>query len=115
MLLVAGLVITGSPRLGLLSTVLVPLAAWWALDRLSVGRVIEETRAIGGLDGLSPRENDVLDLMAQGLSNQAIADSLHLSIKTIEPVVSSVFSKLDLPVDSTSNRRVLAVIAYLRD
>jgi DNA-binding CsgD family transcriptional regulator len=112
--LLVGLVVWHSPRLGLLTTPLVPLVAGVVMDRLSLGRVIEETRASGGLSGLSPRENEVLDLMAQGLSNQAIADRLHLSIKTVEPLVSSIFVKLDLPPDSASNRRVLAVLTLLK-
>jgi DNA-binding NarL/FixJ family response regulator len=81
--------------------------------RLSLSRLIEKTRASGGLAGLSPRENEVLDLMAQGLSNRAISEQLHLSIKTVEPIVSSIFSKLQLPADATTNRRVLAVLALL--
>ncbi len=51
--------------------------------------------------------------MAQGLSNRAISEQLHLSIKTVEPIVSSIFSKLRLPADATTNRRVLAVLALL--
>jgi DNA-binding CsgD family transcriptional regulator len=112
--LLLGLAIWQSPRLGLLATPLVPLVAGVIMERLSLARVIEETRASGGLSGLSPRENQVLDLIAQGLSNQAISDRLHLSIKTVEPIVSSIFTKLDLPPDSASNRRVLAVLTLLR-
>lgn len=52
--------------------------------------------------------------MARGLSNAAICAELHLSIKTVEPVVSTVFTKLGLHADAGSNRRVLAVLAYLR-
>ena len=111
--LLVGLLVWHSPRLGLLTTPLVPVVAGWAMVHLSLGRVVEETRASGGLADLSPRENQVLDLMAQGLSNQAIADHLHLSIKTVEPAVSSIFIKLRLPADSTINRRVLAVLALL--
>ena len=65
------------------------------------------------LDHLTPREIEVLDLMAQGLSNAGICEQLHLSIKTIEPAVSSVFTKLNLPPGRESNRRVLAVLAYV--
>lgn len=113
--LLAGLAITGSPRLGLLLTPLVPVAAGWSIVELSLGRVVEESRARGGLANLSPRENEVLDLMAQGFSNKAISDQLHLSLKTVEPVVSSIFTKLQLPADATTNRRVLAVRALLDD
>ena len=90
-----------------------PVTAGWIMARLSVGRVIDETRASGGLASFSPRENEVLDLMAQGLSKKAIAQQLHLSIKTVEPLVSSIFTKLRLPADSTTNRRVLAVVALV--
>ncbi|MBV9820595.1 MAG: helix-turn-helix transcriptional regulator, partial [Actinobacteria bacterium] len=103
------------PRLGLLATPLVPVVAGWIMVRLSLGRLIEKTRATGGLAGLSPRENEVLDLMAQGFSNRAIAERLHLSIKTVEPIVSSIFTKLRLPADATTNRRVLAVLALLQE
>jgi DNA-binding CsgD family transcriptional regulator len=111
--LLVGLAVWHSPRLGLLTTPLVPVTAGWIMARLSLARVVEETRASGGLANLSPRENDVLDLMAQGLSNKAISERLHLSIKTVEPIVSSIFTKLRLPADSTTNRRVLAVLALL--
>ncbi|WP_246161753.1 helix-turn-helix transcriptional regulator [Aeromicrobium ginsengisoli] len=113
--LLVGLMVWHSPRLGLVMTPLVPVAAGWIMIRLSLTRVIEKTRASGGLAGLSPRENDVLDLIAQGLSNKAISEQLHLSIKTVEPVVSSIFTKLQLPADATINRRVLAVLALLGD
>jgi DNA-binding CsgD family transcriptional regulator len=113
--LLVGLAVWHSPRLGLLATPLVPVAAGWIMVRLSLGRLIEKTRATGGLAGLSPRENEVLDLMAQGLSNKAIAEQLHLSIKTVEPIVSSIFTKLRLPADATTNRRVLAVLALLQE
>lgn len=113
--LLVGLAVWHSPRIGLLTTPLVPVAAGWIMIRLSLTRIIEVTRASGGLAGLSPRENDVLDLIAQGLSNKAISEQLHLSIKTVEPVVSSIFTKLQLPADGTINRRVLAVLALLED
>ncbi|UDY22898.1 helix-turn-helix transcriptional regulator [Nocardioides sp. Kera G14] len=111
--LIVGLAIWHSPRAGLLATPLVPLAAGWVMERIGLGGPVEESRAAGGLDSLSARENEVLDLIAQGLSNQAICERLHLSIKTVEPVVSSIFTKLDLHADSAANRRVLAVLAYL--
>lgn len=113
--LLLGLAVWDSPRLGLLATPLVPLAAGWIMIRLSLTRVIEKTRASGGLTGLSPRENEVLDLIAQGFSNKAISEQLHLSIKTVEPIVSSIFIKLQLPADATLNRRVLAVLALIDD
>ena len=71
-------------------------------------------RQAGHLDGLSPRERDVLELMARGRSNAAICDELHLSSKTVEPIVSTIFTRLGLHADAASNRRVLAVLAYVR-
>ena len=56
----------------------------------------------------------MLALIARGLSNAAICEELHLSVKTVEPLVSAVFSKLGLRADAGSNRRVLAALAYLR-
>jgi GAF domain-containing protein len=67
------------------------------------------------LRGLTAREHDVLELMARGLSNAAICRELHISVKTVEPVVSSIFTKLDLPAGATVNRRVLAVVAYMAE
>lgn len=84
------------------------------IDHLNLADVVAEQRRAGFLDGLSPRENEVLELMARGLSNAAICRELHLSIKTVEPVVSAIFVKLGLHADAGSNRRVLAVLAYLR-
>ncbi len=84
------------------------------IDHLSLSDVIARERRAGHLEGLSPREREVLELMSRGLSNAAICAELHLSIKTVEPVVSAIFTKLGLHADSTSNRRVLAVLAFVR-
>jgi DNA-binding CsgD family transcriptional regulator len=84
------------------------------IDHLGLADVIARQRQAGHLDGLSPRERDVLELMASGRSNAAICDELHLSIKTVEPIVSTIFSKLGLHADAANNRRVLAVLAYVR-
>ena len=56
----------------------------------------------------------MLGLISRGLSNAAICDELHLSIKTVEPAVGSIFTKLGLHADSASNRRVLAALEYVR-
>ncbi len=92
------------------------LAAQAALviDHLNVSEVIARQRQAGHLEGLSQRERQVLELMARGLSNAAICEELHLSIKTVEPVVSTIFTKLGLHPDAASNRRVLAVLAFVR-
>jgi DNA-binding CsgD family transcriptional regulator len=84
------------------------------IEHLTLADVAARQSLSGHLDTLSPREHNVLQLMSQGLSNAAICAELHLSIKTIEPVVSIIFTKLGLHADSASNRRVLAVLAYLR-
>ena len=84
------------------------------LDHLTLTRAIAEERRAGHLDGLTPREHDVLELISRGLSNAAICEELHLSIKTVEPVVGSIFAKLGLHADTTSNRRVLAALEYVR-
>jgi DNA-binding CsgD family transcriptional regulator len=85
------------------------------IERQSVADVIARQRRTGKLDGLSPREKEVLELLARGMSNTAICQELHLSIKTVEPVVSTIFTKLGLHPDASSNRRVLAALTYLRD
>ena len=84
------------------------------LAHQSLADLIERQRRAGQLDGLSPREQEVLALIARGLSNAAICEELHLSVKTVEPLVSAVFTKLGLRADAGSNRRVLAALAYLR-
>jgi DNA-binding NarL/FixJ family response regulator len=66
------------------------------------------------LDGLTPRELEVLGLMAEGCSNQAICERLVLSPKTVEAHIRSVLTKLDLPPAAGEHRRVLAVLTYLR-
>ena len=68
----------------------------------------------GPLRTLTPREHEVLQLMAEGLSNQGIADALAITVRSTEKYVSSIFAKLDLPVTGVEQRRVLAVLRYLR-
>lgn len=76
-------------------------------------------RAFGGahrdelLDPLSPRELEVLALMAEGRSNRAIGEQLTVELKTVETHVSRVFAKLGLNEDRYGNRRVLAVLTFL--
>jgi DNA-binding NarL/FixJ family response regulator len=84
-----------------------------ALDPKVVSSLIGGDSA-DALDGLTEREREVLALMAEGLSNSAIARRLVLTERTVEGHVRSVLMKLDLPASEDAHRRVLAVIAYLR-
>ena len=69
----------------------------------------------GALAQLTPREREVLELMAEGRTNAAIARAMVVQPGAVEKHISSIFSKLDLPAGDDHHRRVLAVLAYLRD
>jgi DNA-binding NarL/FixJ family response regulator len=84
------------------------------LDPDLVRALVTRQRTRDPLRELSERERAVLTLMAEGRSNTGIAARLYLSPKTVERNVAAVFGKLGLPPDNDDNRRVLAVIAYLR-
>ena len=84
------------------------------LDPTIVARLIQRPRHRGPLDELTGREREVLALIAEGRSNQAIADLLVLSPKTVEAHVGRVFAKLGLDESPDYHRRVLAVLAFLR-
>jgi DNA-binding NarL/FixJ family response regulator len=84
------------------------------LDPTIVARLVNRPRERGPLSELTDREREVLELMAQGLSNQAIGERLFLSPKTIETHIRQIFGKLRLGEAPESNRRVLAVLAFLR-
>jgi DNA-binding NarL/FixJ family response regulator len=86
-----------------------------ALDPDVVGRMLGRRGQQGPLASLSPRERDVLGAMAEGKSNQGIAEELVVSIAAVEKHVTSIFHKLDLPQSAGGHRRVLAVLTYLRD
>lgn len=79
-----------------------------------VRRLLGRQRITQTVDQLTPREREVLQLMAEGRSNAAIGKELYLSAKTIETHIAQVFAKLGLPQSSDDNRRVLAVLTYLR-
>jgi DNA-binding NarL/FixJ family response regulator len=85
------------------------------LDPEVVAQLVVRRRRNDRLDALTDREREVLALMAEGRSNSAIAESLVVSDGTVEKHVSSIFSKLGLEPGESSHRRVLAVLAYLRD
>ncbi len=84
------------------------------IDPTIVSRLVARKRARGPLDVLTDREREVLALMAEGHSNGAIGEQLFLSRKTVEAHISQIFLKLDLHESPEQNRRVLAVLAYLR-
>jgi DNA-binding NarL/FixJ family response regulator len=86
-----------------------------ALDPEVVGRMLGRRRVGGPLDTLSPRERDVLGAMAEGKSNHGISEALFVSEAAVEKHVTSIFHKLSLGPSSAGHRRVLAVLAYLRD
>ena len=84
-----------------------------ALDPQVVGRLLGDDRPGGALDQLSEREREVLELMAEGLTNAAIAARLFLSERTVEAHVRHVLSKLDIPDSKDGHRRVLAVLRHV--
>jgi DNA-binding NarL/FixJ family response regulator len=68
-----------------------------------------------GLERLTPREFEILELISAGMSNTAIAERLSVMERTVESHIARIFAKLDLSPGPDENRRVLAVLAYLRD
>lgn len=88
-----------------------------ALDREVVASLVRERRrsdSSGELASLTNREREVLELIAQGRTNAAIARELVVTLGAVEKHISSIFGKLDLPAGDDDHRRVLAVLAYLR-
>jgi DNA-binding NarL/FixJ family response regulator len=85
-----------------------------ALDSEVVKQLLPAPQADDPLADLTPREREVLALVAEGRTNASIAKELWLTEKTVETHVSSILGKLDLPQDSDTHRRVLAVVTYLR-
>ncbi|PFG32555.1 response regulator transcription factor [Sanguibacter antarcticus] len=95
-----------------------------ALERIAAGHTVLDPEVVNqlmrspnhddGISRLTPREREVLEIMAEGRSNTAIAEQLVLSYGAVEKNVSSIFSKLDLPIDAGDHRRVLAVLKLLQ-
>ena len=85
-----------------------------ALDPIIVSTLLARQRTADPISQLTPREREVLELMATGSSNQGIADELVITVRAVEKYVSSIFSKLGLPSTGSESRRVLAVLLYLR-
>jgi DNA-binding NarL/FixJ family response regulator len=84
------------------------------IDPALVGSAVAQPTETGALADLTIREREVLEQMAAGRSNQAICDRLHLSTKTLEKHIKSIFTKLGLEETADDHRRVRAVVAYLR-
>jgi DNA-binding NarL/FixJ family response regulator len=85
-----------------------------AIDPIIVSTLISRRRDDDPLTGLTPREREVLVLMAEGRSNQGIADKMVITLRAVEKYVSTIFGKLGLPSAGSDSRRVLAVLLYLR-
>ncbi|MCU1366950.1 MAG: DNA-binding response regulator [Ilumatobacteraceae bacterium] len=85
-----------------------------ALDPEVVAQLLTRSRRREPLGMLTPREREVLGLMAEGRSNSGIAQQLVVSDGAVEKHITSIMSKLQLPVSDTEHRRVLAVLTYLR-
>jgi DNA-binding NarL/FixJ family response regulator len=85
-----------------------------ALDPIIVSTLLTRQRSDDPIARLTPREREVLLLMAEGSSNQGIADKLVITLRAVEKYVSSIFGKLGLPSTGSESRRVLAVLAFRR-
>jgi DNA-binding NarL/FixJ family response regulator len=85
------------------------------VDPALVSDLLERTRVDSPLEQLTPREREVLSLMAEGLTDRGIAERLYVTPNTVETHIRHIIDKLGLPPTPTDNRRVRAVLAYLRD
>ena len=85
-----------------------------ALDPTIVQRMVGRQRETSPIDNLTPREREVLSMMAEGRSNRGIAETLVVTVAAVERHVTSIFAKLDLPPEHADHRRVRAVLEYLK-
>jgi len=85
-----------------------------ALDPVIVSTLLSRERPDDPVAKLTPREREILELMASGSSNHGIADRLVITVRAVEKHVSSIFDKLGLPSTGSESRRVLAVLMFLR-
>ena len=85
-----------------------------ALDPSIVSQLLSKRRDTGPMDDITPREREVLELMAEGRSNQGIAERLDISERGVQKHVTSIFDKLGIPAGTDDHRRVLAVLTFLR-
>ncbi len=85
-----------------------------AFDPEVVRQLLSRTTRSNPLEKLTPREREVLELMAQGLTNARIAADLYISVSSVEKHINAVFDKLGLANSTGMSRRVMAVVAYLR-
>jgi DNA-binding NarL/FixJ family response regulator len=85
-----------------------------ALDPTVVSQLVGRRRRDDPVEDLTQREREVLELMAEGRSNQAIAERLFITMRAVEKHVTSIFAKLRLPAAAEDHRRVLAVLTFLR-
>jgi DNA-binding NarL/FixJ family response regulator len=79
-----------------------------------MARLLDAQGDGGPLQALTPREREVLQLLAEGLTNPAIAERLGIALRSVEKYVSAIFGKLDLPDTGSEHRRVLAVLRFVQ-
>jgi DNA-binding NarL/FixJ family response regulator len=85
-----------------------------ALDPEVVSRLLASRRDTGPLEALTPREHEVLQLVAEGRSNKGIGDRLSVSERAVQKHVTAIFGKFGLPAGEDDNRRILAVLEYVK-
>jgi DNA-binding NarL/FixJ family response regulator len=85
-----------------------------AIDPTIVSQLLRRQRGDDPLDAITPREREVLELMAEGRTNQAIAERLVISERAVQKHITSIFQKLGLTASDEDHRRVLAVVTFLR-